>query len=102
MQNEWFNLTLGFADDGPDLDTVGALLDRLHGWTIQLTGVDVLVDPVNTFTADVIVDGFDQDDVDPDYPVYLTGWVYDVTRQETDFKGARVRVPLRGAHITVY
>lgn len=100
MQNEWFNLTLGFANDGPDLDTVGALLGCLRGWTVKVTGVDVLVDTVNVVTMDVTVDGLEQDDVDPDYPVFLTGWVFDPTLD--DNRGARVRIPLRGSHITVY
>jgi hypothetical protein len=104
MQNEWFNLTLGFnGDSGADGDTVIATLGRLCGWTVRVTGVDVLVDPVNVVTMDVIVAGFEQvEDGSLDYPMFLVGWAYDETRQEHDFKGAPVRIPLAGAKITVY
>jgi hypothetical protein len=102
MTPAWFNFTLGFANDGPDGDTVRFTLERLVGWTVNVTGVDVTVDPVNVVTLDVIVGGFEQEDVDPDYPVILVGWAYDVTQQEHDFKGAPVRIPLANARITVY
>ena len=100
MTNEWFKFTLGFADDGPDGDTVHYMLGRLIGGTVRVTGVDVLVDPFDTITVNVIVGGFEQDDVDPDYPMFLVGWIYDQSGDE--YRGARVRMPLRGAHITVY
>ena len=89
----WFNFRLGFSDDGCDADTVRHILGVLHGYTVHVEG-----------TGDVVVDAFEQPD-DPynNWPVYLTGWAYDETHASDDqYRGARVRLPLANAKITIY
>lgn len=90
MANDWFNFTLGFAADGPDLDTVRCTLDRLVGWTVNVTGVDV------------IVGGFEQDDNEDGWPVFIVGHTFNPAAGDTGFRGSPVRIPLAGASITVY
>jgi hypothetical protein len=104
MIAEWFNFKLGFADDGCDGDTVRHILSVLSGLVVHIEGIDMLVDPNNVVELDVVVDTFEQPD-DPynNFPVYLTGWVYDDTHALDDqYRGARVRIPLKGSRITVY
>ena len=112
MVSQWFNFSLGFANEGPDGDTVRHVLGVLHGLTIHVHAKGLRDDahavlPVNgvdEVNLDVVVDTFEQPD-DPynNFPVYLTGWVYDDTRALDDqHLGARVRIPLKGSRITVY
>jgi len=100
----WFNFSLGFANDGCDADTVRHILGVLSGYVVHVEGIDMLVDPVNVVELDITVDGFEQpDDPHNNWPVYLTGWVYDETLAFDDqYRGARVRIPLKGSKITVY
>jgi len=98
----WFNFSLGFANDGCDADTVRHVLGVLSGYVVHVEGVDMLVDPVNVVELDITVDGFEQPDEAPDYPVYLTGWVYvDDFDEDNDNRGARVRIPLANSRITI-
>ena len=91
----WFGFNLGFAVDGPDLDTVRATLSRLVGWTVHVESVD--------FTGDAIIAGFEcPDDPYNDFPVYVTGHRYEEESWVTDFKGEPVRFKLRDARITIY
>lgn len=99
----WFDFTLGFADDGPDLDTVCATLARLVGWTVHAEYASE--DGLDRLIADVVVGGFEcPDDSENGWPVFLVGHRYDETRLEcdNDFRGEPVRIPLAGARITVY
>lgn len=103
MTRQWFNFSLGFSNEGPDGDSVRHVLGVLSGYTVHVEGIDMLVDPVNVVELDVVVDTFEQADEAPDYPMYLTGWVYDDTHGHGEqSKGARVRIPLKGSKITVY
>lgn len=102
MASQWFNFSLGFANDGCDGDTVRYVLALLHGYTVHVEGVDVLVDPDNIVELDVVVDTFDQDAESPDgtWPMYLVGWVY--SEHLDDNRGAPVRIPLANSRITIY
>jgi hypothetical protein len=91
----WFGFDLGFANDGPDLDTVRATLARLVGWTVNVESVEPAVD--------MIVGDFEcPDDPANDWPVYVTGWRYAKENWADDYRGEPVRIPLAGARITVY
>lgn len=106
----WFDFTLGFADDGPDLDTVTSALRAMlpdgdpngAAWVVHVEywsedGLDRLID-------DVVPSHFEQDD-DPEqgWPVYLVGHRYDDNHTADDsFRGEPVRIPLTGARVTVY
>jgi len=110
MTPQWFNFSLGFADDGCDGDTVRHVLGVLRGLTINIratglrdnTEAVLPVNGVDEVNLDVVVDTFEQPD-DPynNFPVYLTGWVY-TDHFDLDQGGARVRIPLKGSRITVY
>jgi hypothetical protein len=95
----WFGFNLGFANDGPDLDTVRATLARIVGWTVHVESVE--------FTGDMIVGSFDcpsdcPDDPYNDWPVYIAGWKYDEASQLEDSRGEPVRFKLRDARITIH
>lgn len=111
MTAPWFSFELGFANEGPDGDTVRHILGVLHGDTVHVHAKGLRDDahavlPVNgvdEVNLDVIVDTFDQvDDGSLDYPVYLVGWTYDESQQHNDCRGAPVRIPLANSRITVY
>jgi hypothetical protein len=92
----WFDFTLGFADDGPDLDTVRASLGLWAGWVVH-------VEPVEGQPVDVVFLRLEQDDAAADFPVFLVGHRYDDNHAaDNDFRGEPVRIPLAGARITVY
>lgn len=109
MTAPWFSFELGFANEGPDGDTVRHILGVLHGDTVRVSatglrgkaGALLPVAGVDEFIGDVVVDTFDQDDVDPDYPVFLTGWLFDEAADDADFRGARVRIPLANSKLTI-
>lgn len=84
---EWFSLRLGFSDEGPDADTVNAVLGLRPGWVVNVNG------------RDVVFGSFEQTDDAPTYSMYLTGWEYDPA--EIEDKGAPVRVRLANAHISI-
>lgn len=84
---EWFSLRLGFSDEGPDADTVNAVLGLRPGWVVNVNG------------RDVVFGSFEQADDAPTYSMYLTGWEYDPA--EIEDKGAPVRVRLANAHISI-
>jgi hypothetical protein len=97
----WFDFSLGFSCEGPDLDTVNAVLGLRSGWVIRVEyasedGLDRLID-------DVVFSGLEQGDHDLDFPVFLVGHRYDDAHEaDNDYRGEPVRVPLAGARITVY
>lgn len=96
---QWFSFTLGFADDGPDLDTVRLTFGLPPGCVIHVT-------PANGTPCDVVFSRMEQED-DPynGFPVYIVGNLYDDDAQwgpGSEPRGAAVRIPLAGAHITVY
>jgi len=93
----WFDFTLGFADDGPDLDTVRASLGLWAGWVVH-------VEPVEGQPVDVVFLRLEQDDAAAaDFPVFLVGHRYDDNHSaDNDYRGEPVRIPLAGARITVY
>ena len=94
MTRQWFNFSMGFANDGCDGDTVRHILGVLSGLPVHVEGV-----------GDVVVDTFDQDEESSDdtWPVYLTGWLYDDTHVlDNDFRGAPVRIPLANSRITIH
>lgn len=84
---EWFSLRLGFSDEGPDADTVNAVLGLRPGWVVNVNG------------RDVVFGSFEQADDAPTYSMYLTGWEYDPA--EIEDKGAPVRIRLANAHISI-
>jgi len=101
----WFDFTLGFADDGPDLDTVTSTLRAMlpdgdpngAAWVVH-------VEPAVGDALDVVPSHFEQDD-DParGWPVFLVGHRYDDSHAaDNDFRGEPVRIPLTGARVTVY
>lgn len=102
MTANWFNFTLGFAAEGPDLDTVRAVLGLRPGWTIRveqrdMSGLDVVA-------QDLVFDDVDQDD-DPanGWPVFIVGHRYlDEHAADGSLTCKPVRIPLAGARITVY
>jgi len=114
MASQWFNFTLGFSNEGPDGDSVRHVLSALSGCNyvinIRATGLRdnagavLPVNGVDEVNLDVVVGTFEQpDDPHNNWPVYLTGWVYDETLAFDDqYRGARVRIPLAGSKITVY
>ena len=89
---QWFNFSLGFANDGCDGDTVRHILGVLHGYTVHVEGA-----------GDVVVDTFEQDAVSLDgtWPMYLTGWMFDGDNLDNDYRGAPVRIPLANSRITI-
>ncbi len=95
--SRWFDFTLGFADDGPDLDTVRAVLGLRPGWVVR-------VEPVEGQPVDVVFLRLEQDDAAAaDFPVFLVGHRYDDNHSaDNDYRGEPVRIPLAGARITVY
>jgi|DEB19_MinimDraft_3_1074340.scaffolds.fasta_scaffold01546_2 hypothetical protein len=96
----WLNFTLGFADGGPDGDTVRHVLRVLHGWTVRVEQFDAA--GLDTVVQDVVVDTFDQDDDEAaGFPVFLTGWLFDEAADDADFRGARVRIPLANSKLTI-
>jgi hypothetical protein len=101
----WFDFTLGFADDGPDLDTITSTLRAMlpdgdpngAAWVVH-------VEPAVGDALDVVPSHFEQDD-DPEqgWPVYLVGHRYDDNHTaDNDFRGEPVRILLTGARVTVY
>ena len=110
MTAPWFSFALGFADDGPDGDTVRHVLGVLHGWTVRVGapgGVPVPLAglPESAQRLDevlVVVDTFDQDDDEAaGFPVFLVGWLFDEAADDADFRGARVRIPLANSNVTI-
>ena len=97
MSTDWFNFTLGFSNDGCDGDTVRHILGVLNGLVVRVEqheGDDAVI-------RDVVVDSFEQiDDEALDYPVILTGWVYDAAAD--NLCGSPVRIPLAGARVTIH
>ena len=93
MASQWFNFSLGFANDGCDGDTVRHILGVLSGLPVHVEGV-----------GDVVVDTFDQDEESSDdtWPVYLVGWMFDGDNLDNDCRGAPVRIPLANAKITIH
>lgn len=76
--NEWFNFTLGWAKEGPDLDTVLFVFSRLRDVAVRLNGTEVFVEDVTCDKHGV---------------VYLNG--------TTVNEGTLIVVPLAGCHITI-
>ena len=92
----WFDFTLGFSCEGPDLDTVRASLGLRSGWVVR-------VEPVEGQPVDVVFTDVEQGDYDLDFPVFLVGHRYDDSHStDNDYRGEPVRIPLAGARITVY
>ncbi len=92
----WFSFSLGFSDDGPDLDTVRTVLRVGNGWVAHVESAE--------FTGDFVFDDFEcPDDAEHGFPVYVTGWAYDEEHSiDCEFKGAPVRFKLRDARITIH
>ncbi len=101
MTANWFNFELAFADDGPDLDTVRAVLGLRSGWVIRVNqssknGVDI--------DADIVFDDLVAvDDPANGWPVFIVGHRYlDEHAADGSLTCEPVRIPLAGAKITVY
>jgi hypothetical protein len=83
------------AYDGPDLDTVRAVLGLRYGWVVHLA-------PAEGPALDVVVSDLEQGDEGDGWAVYIVGHRYDDDHAVDDYRGEPVRVPLAGAHLTVY
>ena len=86
----WCTFTLAFACDGPDLDTVRAVLGLRHGWVVHIA-------PAEGPALDVVFSDLEQGGAVA--PV-VVGHRYDVGAD--DYRGEPVRIPLAGARLTVY
>lgn len=93
----WFGFTLAFAYDGPDLDTVRAVLDMRPGWVFH-------VEPAKGEALDIVATGVEQgDDPEAGFPVFLVGHRYDEDHiADNEYRGEPVRIPLAGSRVTVY
>lgn len=76
--NEWFNFTLGWAKEGPDIDTVLFVFSRLRDVAVRLNGTEVFIEDVTC---------------DKNGVVYLQG--------TTVNGGSPMVVPLAGSHMTI-
>lgn len=94
--DSWFSFSLAFAHDGPDLDTVQAVLGLRDGWVVHIA-------PADEAPAVVVVvfAGLEQGDERDGWAVYVLGHRYDASLAD-EREGERVRIPLAGARLTVY
>jgi hypothetical protein len=104
MTPDWFNFTLGFAADGPDLDTVRAVLGLNPGWVIHVEQFDE--GGLDRVGLDLVFDDVAQvDDPERGWPVFIVGHMQDliyVPGAGETLTTRTVRIPLAGAKITVY
>lgn len=102
MTPQWFNFSMGFANDGCDGDTVRHILGVLHGHTINVSRPGGFTfNTTHAASIDVVVDTFDQDaeSSDGSWPMYLVGWMY--TEDTEDGRSSPIRIPLAGTSITI-
>ncbi len=104
MTANWFNFTLGFAAEGPDDDTVRAVLGLRPGWRIRVDQFDE--DGLDRVVRDIVFDDLVQvDDPARGWPMFIVGHMQDliyVPGAGETLTTRTVRIPLAGAKITVY